>query len=176
MKNGNLVLKGRNIYLRLLEEEDASQEYCNWINNPTVNKYLMTKKTTVEELKKYIRERKENENCLFWGIFLKVADKHIGNIKLEPIDWKKKNATMGLIIGDKSCWGQGLCVDAEKTLIKNAFGKLKINKIDGAVHSHNRGAIVCNLQAGLRIDSCIPWVVKKGKTLYYSINMSIKKE
>ena len=72
--------------------------------------------------------------------------------------------------------GQGLGVDAEKTLIKNAFEKLKINKIDGAVHSHNRGAIICYLKAGLRIDSYIPWEVKHGNILHYSITMSIKKE
>ena len=153
LKKDNLIFEGKRIYLRELEEEDASQEYCNWINNPTVNKYLETRKTTIEELKKYIREKKENENCLFWGIFIKATDKHIGNVKLEPIDWKKKNATIGLLIGDKGYWGQGLCVDVEKTLIKNAFKKLKINKIDGGVISDNRGALVCALQAGFKIDN-----------------------
>lgn len=177
MKINNFILEGRKIYLRLLKEEDASQEYCNWINDPTVNKFLSTKKTTIEELKKYIRERSENKNCLFWGIFTKDTNKHIGTIKLEPINWEEKTATFGILIGDKNYWGQGLCVDAEKTLIRNAFKKLKLNKIEGGMISGNRGSIMCALQAGFKIINFSPKAVKQGNTLYdyISISISIKK-
>jgi len=86
MSNRDLVFEEKRIYLRELKEEDATQEYCDWLNDPPVNKYLEIKKATIKELKKYIREKKENENCVFLGIFIKDIDKHIGNIKLEPIE------------------------------------------------------------------------------------------
>jgi RimJ/RimL family protein N-acetyltransferase len=38
---------GGRIYLRELKEEDASQEYCNWLNEPMVNEFWETKKATV---------------------------------------------------------------------------------------------------------------------------------
>jgi len=176
MKINNFIFEGRKIYLRPLEEEDASQEYCNWINDPTVNKFLETRKTTIEELKKYIRERKENKNCLFWGIFTKDTNKHIGTIKLEPINWEKKTTNHGILIGDKNYWGQGLCVDALKTLIKNAFEKLNIRKIEGGIITDNRGMIVCALQAGFKIDNFFPKSVKHENILYDKITLSIKKE
>jgi RimJ/RimL family protein N-acetyltransferase len=176
MKNGTLIFEGKRIYLRELREEDASEEYCNWLNDPIVNKFLETRKATIKELKEYIREKKENINCLFLGIFLKDTNKHIGNVKLEPIDWTNKKATIGILIGDRNYWGQGLCVDAGKILIKNVFKKLKINKIEVGIISVNKGAIVCALQAGLKIDNFIPKAVKHENIFYDKIIMSINKE
>ena len=55
-------------------------------------------------MKQYIKEKRNKFDCLFLGIFLKDANKHIGNIKLEPIDFENKKATLGILIGDKNYW------------------------------------------------------------------------
>ena len=176
MKDGTFIFEGNRIYLRELKEEDASQEYCNWLNDPLVNKYLETKKATIKELKKYIREKKENENCIFLGIFIKDTDKHIGNVKLEPIDWNDKKATLGILIGDKNYWGKGICTIATKLVTEYAFEKLGLKKIDLGVLSENKAAIVCYLKSGFKIDNFIPKAVKHENILYDKITMSIKKE
>lgn len=44
MKRHDILIEGDRIYLRELTEEDSSQEYCNWINDCEVNKFLDTKK------------------------------------------------------------------------------------------------------------------------------------
>ena len=93
---------GERIYLRKLTSKDASLDYCRWLNDAEVNKYLETRETTIEDLKQYIKEKNASKNCLFVGIFLKKSDKHIGNIKLEPIDFDKKIATVGILVGEKS--------------------------------------------------------------------------
>ena len=49
MKNNTLVFEGKKIYLRELKEEDASYEYCIWLNDPIVNKYLETKKLQLRD-------------------------------------------------------------------------------------------------------------------------------
>jgi RimJ/RimL family protein N-acetyltransferase len=82
----NIRVDGKRIYLKTLIEDDASEEYVGWINDKDVNQYLETKRTTLEELRSYITKKKEDENCLFLGIYFKENNKHIGNIKLEPID------------------------------------------------------------------------------------------
>ena len=104
----NELIKGQRVFLRILKESDVSQRYCNWLNDSEVNKYLETKKITIDQLKKYVREKYESKNCLFFGIFIKENNGHIGNIKLEPIDFEKKKATMGMLIGEKNYWGKGL--------------------------------------------------------------------
>ncbi len=175
MKFNNLIFKGTRIYLRELEEKDVSQEYCNWLNDPIVNKFLCAKSAKMEELKLYVKKRKQNPNCLFFGIFLINSNKHIGNVKLEPIDWTDKRATLGICIGDKNYWGKGICNKVMKLIIEGAFSKLELEKIDLAVSSENKAAIICYLKAGLRIDSCIPVTDKYENTLCYRIIMSRKK-
>ena len=56
-----------------------------------------------------IESRKENLNnaCLY-------IKKHIGNIKYEPIDLKRKTATMGILIGDKDWRGKGVATEVIK--------------------------------------------------------------
>ena len=176
MKKSNVMIKGKNIYLRELKEEDASQEYCNWLNDPIINKFLETRRATIKELKEYIREKKENENCLFLGIFLKDIDKHIGNVKLEPIDRNNNKATLGILIGDKNYWRQGICTMVMKLVIEYAFKKLGLEKIDLGVISENKAAIKCYFKAGLKIDNVIPKAVKHENKLYDKIIMGIKKQ
>lgn len=45
IKNSSTRIYGERIYLRVLQEEDASEEYCSWLNDPIVNKFLETKKS-----------------------------------------------------------------------------------------------------------------------------------
>jgi aryl-alcohol dehydrogenase-like predicted oxidoreductase/RimJ/RimL family protein N-acetyltransferase len=144
-------IDGERIYLRKLIEDDASEEYASWINNRDVNKYLETKKAKVEELRDYIKKKSESKNCLFFGIFSKENDKHIGNIKLEPIDFNKKIATMGMLIGNKNYWGKGIGTEALKLLVNFAFEHLKIEKIDLGVLRDNKAAIRVYEKAGFNI-------------------------
>ena len=87
----DLRIEGKQIYLRKLTKKDATIEYCSWLNDSEVTEHLVTIKTTVEEIEKYIKEKNENNKCLFLGIFSKENDQHIGNIKIEPIDFQRKS-------------------------------------------------------------------------------------
>ena len=68
-------------------------DYAGWLNDPVVNQYLETRKVTIEELRTYIQEKSKSANAIFFGIFWKENAQHIGNVKLEPIDRKKKETT-----------------------------------------------------------------------------------
>ena len=151
MKNQKIKIDGKRIYLRPLDENDASEDYCSWINDKEVNKYLESKKTTVENLKKYIIRRYYDPNCLFLGIFLKNKDIHIGNVKLEPIEFKKRIATLGILIGEKKSWNKGLATEALKSLIYYAFSNLKLDEINLGVQKKNIGAIRAYQKCDFRV-------------------------
>ena len=151
MVKKNINIEGERIYLRPLKEEDASEDYCSWINNMEVNKYLDSKETTIEELKKYINKRWYDPNCLFLGIFLKNKDIHIGNIKLEPIDYEKRKATLGILIGEKEYWNKGYATETLKTLTSYAFNNLRLNEINLGVYKENIGAIKAYEKTGFKI-------------------------
>lgn len=147
----NVVIKGERIYLRTLTEDDANEEYAGWLNDNVVNQYLETKKATVEELRKYIKERYESKECIFLGIFLKKNDKHIGNIKLEPIDFENRIATMGMLIGDKNSWGKGFATEALNILVDWSFKNLNLAEMDLGVMRENAAAIRVYEKSGFRV-------------------------
>ena len=170
----NVILTRERIYLRELKEEDASQEYCNWLNDHIVNKFLKTKKTTIKELRQYIKEKKESTNCLFLGIFFKDTSKHIGNIKFEPFDFENKEATLGILIGDRDYWGCGICSEVVKAVTEYAFKKMNLKKIGLGVISENKAAIGCYQNAGFNIDK-IESVTIGYNMSYDKIIMSVKR-
>lgn len=134
-------IDGEKIYLNILSEKDASQEYCDWLNDEVVNKYLETRQSNMESLRQYISNKFEADDCLFFGIFWKENNKHIGNIKLEPIDFATKKATLGILIGDKNFWGKGLGTEAVNLVTNYAFNELEIDEVNLGVLSDNKPAV-----------------------------------
>ena len=79
-------IDGNGIYLRVLEESDASARYAGWLNDPEVTRHLDSCGGTLESVKEYIAGKSTSEISVFFGIFLSRKDRHIGNVKLEPVD------------------------------------------------------------------------------------------
>lgn len=132
---------GSTVKLRPLQEDDASDRYASWLNDPVVNRYLETRSVTVKELKDYIRAKREAADVLFLGIFSRDTGQHIGNVKLEPIDWEKKTAMVGLLIGDKEYWGKGVGTEVTNLITDLAFTKLGLNEVTLGVIPENMPAI-----------------------------------
>lgn len=174
-KNGAAVIAGERIYLKIMQAENATADYAGWLNDPEVNKYLETKGATVEELKNYITEKLADDNCLFFGIFIKAGDKHIGNVKLEPIDWEKKFAVFGILIGDKNYWGQGLATEATKLIIDLAFNKLNLETLELGVIAENAAAMKVYKKIGFKVDKINKAAVHYNGRPLDQIIMTIKK-
>lgn len=135
------TLAGTVVYLRQLREDDASDAYAGWLNDPVVNMYLETRSVTVPELKKYIKEKIESPSALLFGIFATENGQHIGNLKFEPIDHDAQETTMGILIGDKNYWGKGAGTDATNVATRFAFNTLGMKAVNLGVISKNAPAI-----------------------------------
>ncbi|GAH18874.1 unnamed protein product, partial [marine sediment metagenome] len=44
--NKDIRVRGKRVYFRELNKEDANHEYCSWLCDPSVNRYLSTQKAT----------------------------------------------------------------------------------------------------------------------------------
>lgn len=174
-RNKKIKLEGRRIFLKTLGQSHATKEYCGWLNDAEVNKYLETRETTIAKLKKYIKEKNENPRCLFLGIFFKENNKHIGNIKLEPINFKNLKATIGILIGDKDYWGKGIATEAVMLLIDYGFQKLNLKEINLGVILENKAAIRVYKKVGFRVKSVQKQDVRHNKKLFDRMVMLIKK-
>lgn len=143
------VLSGEKIFLRRLTEEDATQEYVNWMNDPEINQYLDSRfyEQTLESTKSFIRSVTNDNNYQF-GIFEKKSGKHIGNIKLGSINAHDKSADIGFLIGEKSYWGRGIATEAIALVTEFAFNTLNLHKVWGGAYSPNVGSIKAFLKNG----------------------------
>lgn len=143
INNNNLRLEGKGIFLRPVDLSDATEEYVSWLNDKEVNQFLeirFTKHTGVS-LRTYIGKVIKSPNTLFWAIVRKDTEKHIGNIKLGPIDWNHKVGDIGIMIGDKNSWGKGFATEAIRLISDYAFKTLKLHKLTAGAYASNVGSI-----------------------------------
>lgn len=152
MNQGTRLVESDRLYLRLLEPSDAEGNYLKWMADPEVTKYLESRfqTHTVETLRTFIAQMTQGENNVFCAVVLKHHDRHIGNVKLGPIDWVHKRADVGLLIGEKDCWGQGFGAEAYKLMAQHAFLTLNLHKVSAGCYAENEGSAKALERAGFR--------------------------
>jgi len=138
--------------LRELQPQDVTEKYVTWMNDPEVVYFTEQKHTehNVDSVTYFVNQQWQAEDCFLFGMFM--ADTHIGNIKLGPINWHHKNATLSYIIGDKDYWGKGLASCAIKTVVDFGFVELKLGKIWAASFDENIASIKALEKNGFVIE------------------------
>jgi RimJ/RimL family protein N-acetyltransferase len=172
----NEKIIGKRIYLRQLTDKDASKEYCGWLNDPVVNKYLETRESTIEDIKKFIQNQVDNPDSFFVGIFDMENDMHIGNIKLEPIDWVEKSAVFGTLIGNKDYWGKGIGTEATNLISGFAFTRLALEKITLGVLAENKAAVRVYEKSGFEIIEVKEKDIEHDGVLFDNIKMELTRK
>lgn len=157
-----MKLIGDKIYLRPIAIEDANEEYVNWLNDKEVNQYLESRFVfaTIENVKKFIDSILQSDNNYFFAIVDNETNKHIGNIKIGPINSYHKRGDIGILIGDKNFWGKGVASDAIFLLAEFAFAKLNLDKVMAGCYANNiasyKAFIKCGfVEEGLFKKHCI---------------------
>lgn len=135
-------IESERLFLRELRKEDAQGDYYQWLNDPEVYQYLETRYTPLsrENLEGFIKSMDGNRNEIAFAICLKDNDKHIGNIKLGPINWIHRFGDIGLLIGDKDQWGKGLASEAIGLVCRFGFDTLNLNKLKAGCYEDNMGS------------------------------------
>ena len=145
-------LRGKRIYLREVRETDVNDNYYAWLNDPEINRYLETRyiARSIENIKKYVHEKQADTNEPFLAICLIGDVRHIGNIKLGPINWIHRKADVSLVIGAKDLWGKGYASEAISIICDYAFRVLGLNKLKAGVYVMNVGSIKAFERCGFK--------------------------
>ena len=169
----NIDLESERLIYKRVSAEHVTDTYVNWINDAEVNKYLETRGNyNLELLKSYI-EKQYNNETYFWAIHLKDSKKHIGNIKIDPINFETNTGDYGILMGDKTNWGKGFAKEATLRILDYSFNDIKLSKINLGVIEDNVNAFKLYKKIGFKIEE-----VKKDYGVYNnklsnSIRMSL---
>ena len=130
------------LILEKIEIRYASDEYVFWMNDEEVYKYLETGGSySKSDLETYPKAAEENDQLHFWAIRIKANQKHIGNIKIDPINFRHGYGEYGILMGDRDEWGKGYAQEASEVVIEYCFNSLKIRKVTLGVVADNIGAV-----------------------------------
>lgn len=148
-------LESERLVFEPLSLKHLSITYVNWLNNLKVIKYLESGGDyTLEKLEVFLKEQ-EHKDILFWAIFTKVSEKHIGNIKIDPIDLENNSGEYGILMGDTDEWGKGYAKEASVAIINYCFKKLKFSKITLGVLEQNTVALELYKKIGFQQESIV---------------------
>lgn len=170
-----LKIVGEGIILRPVLPSDATPEYVSWLNNPETTRYMESGRRveTVMSIAKYIGRYQNREDALFMAIVLKNTGRHIGNIKLEPICWTHRKATVGIMIGAADARGRGLGTEAMVCLLRFAFVKLRLHRVALGVTADNSGAIRCYKKTGFLIEGHSREAIRRDNKYIDGVTMGI---
>lgn len=146
----NHFIQGKRIYLREVRLSDANDNYYRWMNDSKVTQHLETRyiPQSIDNIKTFIQSLMGDKDNLFLAICLIEEDKHIGNIKLGPINWIHGYADVSLFIGERQEWGKGYATEAIKILTDFAFNTLNLRTLKAGCYSTNKGSAGAFMKAG----------------------------
>ena len=159
---GIIKINGSRLYLKELTIKDISEKYILWLNDPEVNQFLESRfsKHTLENVQKFVEGARQSESTILLGIFVKDKMKHIGNIKIDQINIYHQHMSVGLMIGDKSEWGNGYATESIRMITKFAFEKLNISKISAGCYESNIGSKAAFEKSGYQVEGLLRSHVK----------------
>ncbi|MFC1715764.1 GNAT family N-acetyltransferase [Candidatus Poribacteria bacterium] len=147
----NPFIIGDKIYLRPREMEDSAS-FVKWLNDEEVRQYmLMTSPLNIVREREFVESRLyKDDTDIRLGIALKETDQLIGGIGLTHVSVSHRRASLGIFIGDKSCWSKGYGTEALKLMIEYAFDELNLHRVHLSVFDFNPRAMRAYEKAGFK--------------------------
>jgi [ribosomal protein S5]-alanine N-acetyltransferase len=145
-------IEGCRVRIDLFSKENITDSYLGWLNDPVIVRYsnqrfqLHTRNTSLAYLQSF-----EGTANLFLTINLKNDERYVGTMSAH-ISEAHKTADLGIMVGDKTCWGSGIGGDAWATLSSFLLDTVRVRKVTGGALSSNKGMVKIMLKSGMKPD------------------------
>ncbi len=139
------MIQGERIRLRAIEKSDLP-DFQRWVNDEEVNAGLMLVMPLSLTDEETWFEKNQQRELYTRPLAVDVRTpsggwKLIGNTGFLAIDWRVRQAEVGIMIGDKDYWNQGYGGETLHLLLKLGFEQLNLNRIYLHVFDTNPRAI-----------------------------------
>jgi diamine N-acetyltransferase len=117
------------IYLRKLEETDLDRTW-EWVNDPDFFLMMGVDAPVTKTAQKRWFDKLDRINCkIVFAICLREGDKHVGNVSLDLIDYRHRNARLSIVLADPALRGRGIGSQAIELLLEYAFSFLNLHRL-----------------------------------------------
>jgi RimJ/RimL family protein N-acetyltransferase len=142
------------VKVRPLQDQDL-EEIVRWNNDDEVECFMDgPQPKTLEECKRWYAECLKSRNYRLYAIENEVGVL-LGELELDHISWRRREAELRIRIGEKEYWGQGYGRAAIHVLLRVAFGQLNLDQVYLRVYQFNTRAIRCYERVGFRKQACL---------------------
>ncbi len=124
------MITGNKIYLTELDRDNA-ETIRAWLNDPEVHRHLLVGHIPItrEEEEKFYDSQGPASGSYNFEIHVAADGRYIGNVGLKDVDLMHRHGEIGIVIGDKTSWGNGYGGDAIVTCLSFAFLTLGLHSV-----------------------------------------------
>jgi RimJ/RimL family protein N-acetyltransferase len=127
----NIRIEGKLVVLRSKRIADAEADY-RWRVDPELAALDATRPITLtfREYSRYHRDDLQFPSPWSVRFAIETIDgRHIGNCMYYDIDWERRQAELGIMIGDREYWNTGYGTDAVKTMLLHIFTDTRLKRV-----------------------------------------------
>jgi len=124
-----LQLKDDLIYLRKIEAADLERTW-EWINTPEIFLIMgVNAPVTKTAQLRWFEALDRASDKLVFAVCLSEGDRHVGNVSLDTIDLRHRNARLSIFLADPVTRGKGIGTRAISLLLDYAFDYLNLHRV-----------------------------------------------
>ncbi len=142
-------LVGEKCYLSPVSMDDV-EKYTEWLNDMEIGQFVTLSHIVLDIEKETELLRKLMREDYIFAIVEKDTNKVIGNCGIHQVSQVHRNASLGIFIGEKTFWNQGIGTEATSLLLDFAFNILNLHNVYLSVMSYNKRAIRCYEKIGFK--------------------------
>jgi len=144
------MLQGQRVVLKPIEPEHLPN-YVRWLGDTEVLAWFGDyRPLNLAREQGWYEAQNHDESSLNFAV--EFDGRHIGGAGFGGINRTDQHAEVGLFIGEKSLWDQGLGKDILTTLVGYGFDYLNMHRIYLRVFAENHRAIRCYEQVGFVLE------------------------
>jgi ribosomal-protein-alanine N-acetyltransferase len=141
-------------FLRPLVPDDVHSGYVEGLNDPEVNKYLVSVRRqaqTSETVRAFVQENWDASDAVLFGIWVDGHTTHCGTVRLHQINRNDGTGVLGVCIFDKAVWRSSVGSSAIDAVTCWAFDGLGLDAIQAGAYLENVGSWKAFMKVGYTI-------------------------
>jgi RimJ/RimL family protein N-acetyltransferase len=105
--------------------------------------------------RRWYEELDSSDSKIVFAICLHDGDQHVGNVSLDQIDYRHRNARLAIFIAEPGRRGQGIGTRAMRLLIEYVFNLMNLNRLYCKTTAGNPAVISFYEKLGFTIEGCL---------------------